>query len=103
MEYTKIRLHTGIAAAVASGNRHRRRKKSVILHRQKLLLSRHENQNIQLADAQKLFRIYPYLFVEFDIVYDVFEVLQSCSSWGLVANKKEYLPKPRITFPTDVL
>lgn len=52
-----------------------------------------KNPAINLTDAQKLFRIYPYVFVENDIVYDVFAVLSTCKTWDTVANTKPYTVK----------
>lgn len=53
-----------------------------------------KNTSILLPEAQKLFRIYPFIFVEYDIVYDVFDILSSCQTWESVANTKPYTIKP---------
>lgn len=45
---------------------------------------------IRLTDAQKLFRVYPYIPVDFEVVYSVFAVLQRISSWSEVAGTKPY-------------
>ena len=45
---------------------------------------------VHLADAQKLFRVYPFIPVDFEVVYSVFAVLQRAPSWPEVAGTKPY-------------
>ena len=49
-----------------------------------------KNKSIQLQSAQKLFRTYPFIPVEYDIVYDTFSVLKQCDEWSLVESTKPY-------------
>ena len=56
-----------------------------------------KNNKIQQTEAQKLFRVFPFVYVENDIVYDVFAVLSSCQHWETVASTKAFISKQSIS------
>lgn len=45
---------------------------------------------LRLTDAQKLFRVFPFIPVDFELVYSVFAVLHRAPSWPEVAGTKPY-------------
>ena len=49
---------------------------------------------IALAEAQKLFRVYPFVPVEYELVYSAFDVLELAPTWGTVAGTKSYTVRP---------
>lgn len=52
-----------------------------------------KSKSVRLVEIQKQFRVYPFIPVEYDLVYDVFEVLQLAPSWGQVEGTKPYTIK----------
>lgn len=44
-------------------------------------------------EIQKQFRVFPFIPVEYDLVYDVFEVLKLAPSWEQVEGTKPYTIK----------
>lgn len=49
---------------------------------------------IALAEAQKLFRVYPFVPVEYELVYSAFDVLALAPTWDTVAGTKPYTVRP---------
>lgn len=49
-----------------------------------------KDKQIPLIEAQKLFRVYPYIPVEGDLVYSCRDVLCLCPNWDLVSSTKPY-------------
>lgn len=49
---------------------------------------------IALAEAQKLFRVYPFVPVEYELVYSAFDVLELSPTWDTVASTKPYTLRP---------
>ena len=52
-----------------------------------------KSRTVRLVEIQKQFRVYPFVPVEFDLVYDVFEILQMAPSWSQVEGSKPYTSK----------
>ena len=48
------------------------------------------NKQIPLPEAQKLFRVYPFIPVEGDLVYDCYAMLSICPNWETVRSTKQY-------------
>ena len=51
------------------------------------------NRVIALVEAQKL-RVYPFVPVEYELVYSAFDVLELAPTWDTVAGTKPYTVRP---------
>ena len=45
---------------------------------------------VSLAEAQKIFRVYPFVPVEYELVYSAFDILKLAPTWSIVADTKPY-------------